>query len=58
MYFGSPRLGHTIKTNSIKFHTVDPDLVNFDFLENGVGIVSPTHFFMLSVKNISHVIFY
>ena len=26
IYFGSPRLGHIIKTSCIKFETVDPEI--------------------------------
>ena len=48
IYFDSPRLGHTIKTNCMKFQTVD---VNFEFLEKVLVLVSPPHFMY------SHVIF-
>ena len=37
--FCSTRLGHTIKTNNIKFHTVD--------LEKGLGLVYPPHLMMM-----------
>ena len=46
-YFGSPWRGHAIKTNYITFQTVDPDIFSiwqFDFLEKGLGLVSPLHF--------------
>ena len=26
IYFGSPRLGHTIETNDVKLETVDPEI--------------------------------
>ena len=44
IYFTSPQLGHTIKTNCTKLYTVDPEMQKFDFLENGLGLVSPPHF--------------
>ena len=35
---------HTIKINCIKFQTVDPEICSiFIFLENGLGLVFPTH---------------
>ena len=45
MYFGRPRHGHTIE-KLITFQTVDSDifLLSFDFLEKGLGLISPTHF--------------
>ena len=44
IYFGiSPRLGHTVKANCIKFQIVDPKICPF-FLEKDLGLVSPTHF--------------
>ena len=33
-------------------------MLNFDFLEKGLGIVSPPHFLYGFLKNVSHVIFY
>ena len=45
IYFDSPRLGHTIKTNPVKFQAVDPEISsNLFFSEKGLGIVSPTNF--------------
>ena len=41
------RLGHTVKTDCIRFQIVDPgsrDMVNFDFLEKSPGLVPPSHF--------------
>ena len=35
---------HTIKTNCVKLQTIDPDMLNCDCLEKGLGIVCPTHF--------------
>ena len=34
---------HTIKTNCKKLWAMEPDMLDFDFLEKGLGIVSP-HF--------------
>ena len=33
-------------------------MINFDFLEKGVGIVSPPHFVYDLKKNVSHGILY
>ena len=33
-------------------------MFNFDTLEKGLGIVSPSHFVCDFKKNVSHVIFY
>ena len=34
-------------------------MLNFDFLDKGLGIVSPAHFgYDFSAKNVPHVIFY
>ena len=41
VHFGSLRIVHTIKTNSIKLHTGDPDRIDIDFLKKDLGIVSP-----------------
>ena len=42
--FGSPRLGHTIKTNCVKLQTVNPELRSIlIFLKKGIGIVSLPH---------------
>ena len=35
---------HTTKTNRIRHQIIDPEIFNFDFLENGLGIVSPPNF--------------
>ena len=44
-YFGSPRLGHKIKTNGIIFQIFYSEIMlNFDFLEMSLGLVSPPHF--------------
>ena len=40
IYFSSSWLRHTIKTNCIKFQTVDPEI-----LEKSPGLVSPHHIF-------------
>ena len=42
IYFNRTRLGHTIKTNCIKFQ-ISVDL-SFEFLEKGLGLVSPPRF--------------
>ena len=42
---GSLRLVHTIKTKLIKCQTIiSTDMLNFDFLEKGLGLVSPPLF--------------
>ena len=38
---------HTIKENSIKLRTIHPEDFNFDLLEKGLGIVSPSLFMFL-----------
>ena len=40
----SLQLWHTIKANWLKFGTGDRDLLDFDFIEKGLGLVSPPHF--------------
>ena len=42
--FGYPSTWHTIKTNWIKLHCWSEDMLNFDFLENSLRIVSLPHF--------------
>ena len=44
IYFGGLRFGHTIKTDCINIQTVDSEITNFDFLEKGLGPVSPSYF--------------
>ena len=46
IYFGSPGLAHTIKTNCTKFQTVHPDIcsVIFWFLEKCLGLFSISYF--------------
>ena len=54
MYFGSPQLGHTIKTNCIDVQAINPEKLNSDFLEKSLGLVSPPRFvYNFSRKNIS-----
>ena len=54
IYINSPRTGHTIKANCIKFQNI----LNFDFLEKGLGLVSPTFCESFFEKHIPHVISY
>ena len=44
IYFGSPQLVHTVKSNCIKFEATDPEMLNFDFLEKDLRLVYPPHF--------------
>ena len=44
IYFGSPRLLHTVKSNCIKFEGTDLEMLNFDFLGKDLRLVYPHHF--------------
>ena len=44
IYFESPRLGHIIKPNCIKLHTVNLNMINFTFFEKRLEIVPSPHF--------------
>ena len=56
IYFDSAQLGHPIKAICTKFQS--RDVPNFNFLGNGLGLVSTPYFvYDFSKKNIS-VIFY
>ena len=45
VYFGSPPLEYSIKTNCIKTLTVDPEICSiFIFLKKGLGLGSPLNF--------------
>ena len=58
IYFGRPRLGHTIKTNFI-LQTVDPEICSILILYKGVWDQLLFHILcMILQENISHVIFY
>ena len=43
MYFIGPQLVHIV-TNSIKVQTADPDMLNFNFWEKSLDLVSPPQF--------------
>ena len=47
IYFGSPRLLHTVKSNCIKFEATDLEMLNFDFLEKDLRLVYPHHLCMI-----------
>ena len=54
IYFDSPRLGHTTKTNFITFQTIDPEIsLILNFWKKDLGLVCPPHF----VHNVSRKIF-
>ena len=43
IYFDSPQLGFN-KNKLLKTLTIDPDILNFNFPEKGLGLVSPSLF--------------
>ena len=58
IYFDSPELGHTIKTNCIEFKTIDPEILLIMFFRKESGNSLSTTFCVLFFKkNVSHVIF-
>ena len=57
IYFDSSQLVHAIKTNYIKLQTIDPgDILNFNFAEQRLGLVSPPHFVYDFSRKLLHML--
>ena len=57
IYFGTPQLGDTTKTNFITFQTVG-DMLNFLFLWKGLGLAYPPYFVYDLSRKVFPMLFY